>query len=73
MAVVDRQEGDREQRAREHADAAVVEQPRAGDRVSGTASAPSDAEAARASVNAVVGSAANAAPIVAGSVPQRSA
>ncbi len=32
VAVVDRQERDREQRAGEHADAAVVEQPRAGDR-----------------------------------------
>ena len=32
VAVVDRQERDRQQRAREHADAAIVEQPRAGDR-----------------------------------------
>ena len=32
VAVVDGQERDREQRAREQPDAAVVEQPRAGDR-----------------------------------------
>ena len=41
--------------------------------VSGTASAPRNAEAPRAIVNASVGSAANAPPIAAGSVPQRTA
>jgi hypothetical protein len=38
---------------------------------SATARAPRNPDAARASANAVVGSAANAPPIVAGSVPQR--